>query len=131
MKSILLSPRVLILGVLSWLLPFVFSIFFFDQTGQLVIAKPLFKSIMMVVFGGLGAALLVLVFRHIEPNLRSGLTVGCYWLALNLVLDILVLIPISSMLFVDYVIEIGLRYLLIPIMAAAMGIVAQDFRIRP
>ncbi len=126
MKSVLFSPQILFLGLASWLLPFVFSILFFDQTGQLVITKPLFKSIMIVFGGAIGVALLVLAFRNIEASWQSGLTIGCYWLALNLLLDILILVPLSGMTFGDYFSEIGLRYLLIPIIAIGMGRLAQQ-----
>ena len=50
------------LGLLSWVLPFVLSSLFFDQAGQLTIARPLFKSLMVVTGGGIGVALLVLAF---------------------------------------------------------------------
>ena len=53
-----------------------------------------------------------------------GLALGAYWLALNVVLDLVVLVPLARMSIVDYAHDIGLRYLLIPIMASAMGAVA-------
>ena len=47
--SIFLNPRVTFYGLLSWVVPFIASIAFFDQTGELQIPEQLFKSIMIVV----------------------------------------------------------------------------------
>lgn len=124
--NILLSWRVILLGLTSWALPFALSFLFFDQTGKVTIPLPLFKSLMVVIGGGIGIGLLVLAFRRVQPILWSGLVIGFYWLAMNLILDLLVLLPMSGMGFADYVYDIGLRYLLLPIMATAMGVVAQQ-----
>jgi len=116
------------LGVLSWLVPFAVSFLFVDRTGQFVIPQPLFKSIMVVVFGGFGVALLVVAFRRVEPSLRSGLALGLSWLTINLALDLAILVPLTGMSIVGYLFDIGLRYLLIPIIAAAVGLVAERAR---
>jgi hypothetical protein len=118
--------RTTLLGLVTWLVPFAVAFLFFDRNGQLQVPLPLFKSIMIVVFGGLGAALLVIAFRWISPSLRSGLLLGCYWLAINLTLDLLVLVPFVKMPVIDYFYDIGLRYLLIPIVSTAMGMVASQ-----
>ncbi len=114
--------RTTLLGFVSWLVPFVVSFLFFDRTGQLLIPQPLFKSLMVVVFGGLGVSLLVLAFRRVRPSLRSGLVLGCYWLVINLALDLVVLVPLVKMPVDLYFYDIGLRYLLLPIVSTAMGI---------
>ena len=124
--DVFLNRRVAFLGVLSWALPFVLSFLFFDQTGQLTISRTLFKSLMVVAGGGIGVSLLVLAFRHIEASLRIGVAIGCYWLALNLILDLLILVPMSGMGISDYFYDIGLRYFLLPMMAGAMGAVADQ-----
>jgi hypothetical protein len=122
--------RTTLLGFLSWLVPFVVSFLFFDRAGQLLVPQPLFKSAMVVIFGGLGVGLLVVAFRRIPPSPRSGLALGCYWLAINLVLDLLVLVPFVQMPVVSYFYDIGLRYLLIPIVGTAMGVVgSQGYRV--
>jgi hypothetical protein len=122
MKAVL-TVRAALLGLISWLIPFLVSFLFFDRTGQLLIPQPLFKSLMVVIFGGLGMALLIAAFRTITPSVTSGLALGCYWLTINLLLDLLVLIPFTKMPVTLYFQDIGLRYLLIPIMGAGMGIV--------
>ena len=123
MKSI--SRYTTLLGFVSWLVPFAVSFLFVDRTGQFIIPQPLFKSLMVVVFGGLGTVLLVVAFKRVTPNAQSGLVLGCYWLAINLVLDFAILVPLVQMQVTTYIFDIGLRYLLIPFISAAIGIVAQ------
>jgi hypothetical protein len=121
-----ITARTTILGLLSWAIPFVASFAFVGPGGQWLIPYPLFKSIMIVVFGGLGTWFLVLAFRRIAPTWRTGLALGLYWLAINFVLDLVALVPLTGMPVVGYVYDIGLRYLLIPIIATAMGFVAEQ-----
>jgi hypothetical protein len=122
MKSLL---RLTLLGLLSWAIPFAAAIPFFDRAGALAIPQPLFKSLMVVISGGVGVALLTWAFRRIPPNLHNGLAVGLYWLALNLGLDLAILVPMSGTSLSVYFEDIGLRYLLIPIIAAGMGAAAE------
>jgi hypothetical protein len=122
----IVNGRITLLGLLSWAVPLAASFLFFDRTGQLTISQPLFKSIMVVVSGGFGAALLVLAFRRVLPSWRTGLALGCYWLFLNLALDLLVLVPLTGMTIKTYFYDIGLRYLLIPIVSTAMGAAAAE-----
>jgi hypothetical protein len=119
-----LTIRVTLLGLVSWLVPFLLSFLFFDQAGQLVIPQPLFKSLMVVVFGAMGTAMLAVAFRRITPSCGSGLMLGCYWLVINLVLDLLVLLPLAKMPITLYFYDIGLRYVLIPVISTGMGIVS-------
>lgn len=117
--------RIVLFGFLSWLAPFVASIFFFSPAG-LVIDIFLFKTVMIVVGSASGAVLLVLHFRNVKRNfLKEGILVGVAWFALNIVLDVLVLLPLSGMDFPTYFAQIGGRYLVMPIMAATVGIVLE------
>ena len=126
----IVTRRITLLGFISWLVPFVVSFLFVDRHGQFLIPQPLFKSLMVVIFGGFGTWLLLVAFRHVPPNPRSGLGLGCYWLAINLVLDLAVLVPFVKMPVVAYFYDIGLRYLLIPIISTALGVVAERTRQR-
>lgn len=125
MKHLMTDWRVWLFGLLSWALPFLASIPFYDRAGQLLIPQPLFKSLMVVIGGGVGCVLLVLSFRRIPPSRKSGLAIGTLWLAINLILDVIVLLPMSGLGVGAYFQDIGLRYLLLPIIALAMGAVAQ------
>ena len=116
--------RVWLYGVLSWLIPFVASVPFFDRTGTLVVPQPLFKSLIVVIGGGVGVLLIVATFRRVQPSWRTGLVVGLLWLVLNWALDLAVLVPMSGTGAGAWFIDIGLRYLMLPMIATGMAAVA-------
>lgn len=120
-----ITLRTTSLGVVSWLIPFFASVPFFDRTGQLLVSQPLFKSVMVVVGGLAGVVLLAVAFRRIVATPVNGLLLGLYWLAINLLLDLAVLVVLFKMPLLLYFYDIGLRYLLLPIIACGMGIVAK------
>lgn len=121
-----ITLRTTLLGIASWLIPFFASFPFFDRTGQLLVSQPLFKSIMVVVGGLVGVVLLVVAFRRVIASSASGFILGFYWLAINLLLDLVVLVALFKMPLLLYLDDIGLRYLLIPIIAAGMGAAVRD-----
>lgn len=127
----IISPRSLMLGVLSWLVPFAISFLFVDHNGQFIIPRPLFKSTMVVVAGGIGCYLLLRAFRHVRPTARSGLLIGCVWMVINLALDMFILVPIAKMTATGYLSDIGLQYLLMPIIGAALGAAVDQHRKDP
>jgi uncharacterized membrane protein YpjA len=109
-------------GFLSWLIPFASSVFFYTREGKLTIDVFLFKSIMIVVGSVSAAFLLVSYFKSINNRyLRESIVVGLAWFGINIVLDLLVLIPMSGMTVSDYFAQIGLRYVAIPAMSIAVG----------
>ena len=119
--------RIILFGLLTWLIPFVSAFFFYTREGRLSIDIFLFKSIMIVVGSISGAILLVSYFRKINSSyFKEGVTVGFIWLGINILLDLLVLIPMSGMPIADYFTQIGLRYLVIPAMSIAMGTVLSN-----
>lgn len=114
--------KIVLFGFLTWLVPFVVSFFFFTPDHTLAIDEGLFKSIMIIVGSLTGAVLLVRYFKNITSDyVRHGVIVGLVWLAINLALDFLVLIPMSHMAVGAYFSQIGLRYLTIPIMTILAG----------
>lgn len=114
-------------GVLTWLIPFVASFFFFSREGKVLIDIFLFKTIMVVLGSVVGAFFLILYFKKIKKNyLKEGIVVGLIWFILNILLDLIVLIPMSGMNVGDYFAQIGLRYLIIPVMSIAVGYVAES-----
>mgnify|MGYP001017858650 CR=1 FL=1 len=123
--SMLLSPRILLYGFLSWLIPFVASIACFGPGGVLWIPFPLFKSLMVVIGAASGLWLLLLAFRRVPCTAANGLAIGALYMVFNLVLDVIVLLPMSGMGFGAWFIDIGLRYLVIPMMGWAIGSAAE------
>jgi uncharacterized membrane protein YpjA len=68
----------------------------------------------------------VLYFRKVEKNyLSEGITVGLVWFVLNVLLDLLILVPMSKMAIGTYFAQIGLGYLTIPTMSIAVGLIAK------
>jgi hypothetical protein len=109
-------------GFLAWLIPFVASIFFYTREGRLTIDVFLFKTIMIVIVSITASVLLVLYFKKISTRyLQEGIMVGIVWFSLNIILDLLILIPMSGMSIPNYFTQIGFRYLAMPAMSTAMG----------
>lgn len=126
----ILKPRILLLGLLSWLIPFLAASLFFGPGGELWADRALFKSAMVVIGGGVGLWLLLRAFRAVPATLATGAAIGIAWLLINLGLDLAILLPMSGMGLATYAADIGLRYLLLPLTAAAMGLVAERAKSR-
>jgi len=120
--------KMILFGLITWIVPFVTSFLFFNmETQQLSINELFFKSIMIVEGGLIGVFLLVHYFRKISDRfVKEGLIIGLCWFLINIVLDVVVLLPTSQMDFGTYFQQIGMRYLLIPIISLGMGYVARS-----
>ncbi len=122
MKKMNKNIRNILYGFLAWLIPFVTSIFFYTREGVLTIDVFLFKTIMIVIGSTSAAFLLVSYFKKIDTRyLKEGIIVGLTWFGINILLDLLVLIPMSGMSVADYFTQIGLRYLVMPVMSIMVG----------
>jgi len=122
MKKMNKHIRNILYGFLVWLIPFVASIFFYSKEGGLTIDVFLFKSIMIVIGSISAAFLLISYFKNININyIKEGIIVGIVWFAINILLDLLVLIPMSGMSVEDYFTQIGIRYLVLPVMSIMIG----------
>lgn len=120
--------KILLYGFFTWLIPFVSS-FFFYMTGELSVDIYLFKSIMIII-GGFAAAIFIIVyFSEVSKDfVKESIILGVSWLVINLTLDLLILIPISKMTVSDYFIQIGIRYLIIPVMCITVGLALKNKR---
>ncbi len=127
--SLPLSPvwrRRLAAAFLAWLVPFVAAVPFYGPAG-LMIDQQLFKSIMIVVGSITAAFLIVWCFRPVEREYTwEAVITGIVWLLANWVLDLIVLVGLLAMPLPDYATQIGLRYLVIPAMVIAAGVVADE-----
>lgn len=119
--SVLVNRRVLLAGLATWLAPLLVSMGFFDREGNLTVAAGLFHSVMSVVLAGVVAWLLVWIGRAVSMTVGAGLAIGLLWLAVNLLLDALVLLPMTGMSAGAWVEDVALRYLAIPLVTAAIG----------
>jgi uncharacterized membrane protein YpjA len=111
-----------LLGILSWLIPFAISFLFYKPGGELVVSYATFKSTIMVVGVISGCYLLFRYFKFVDSDyILNGVIVGLSWFAINIILDALILIPIMKTSFADYFMSIGLSYISIPTISTAMG----------
>ena len=114
--------KLFLLGLMTWAVPFISAFFFFNESGEIAVDMYLFKTIMILIGGITGAYAIIIYFKKIQSGfLKQGMLVGLVWFAINFILDLLVLLPMTEMSFNDYFIQIGLRYLMIPIMSIMVG----------
>lgn len=114
-------------GVLTWLIPFVLAFAFYSPQGEIRIDLHLFKSIMIVIASLVGSRLLVRYFKTVQHNyVKEGIMIGMLWLVMNLILDFVILLPMSGMSISDYIAQIGLRYVMIPIFSVGFGKVLEN-----
>jgi len=117
----------LLFGFLSWLIPFISAFIFYSKEGKLTIPIDLFKSLLIVIGTLVGVFLLKIYFKNIKVNyLSEGVIVGISWFVVNIVLDLLILVPMSKMTLEGYANQIGLRYLMIPIISTGIGCILQE-----
>ena len=118
--------RATVYGILVWLIPFLVSIPFHDQSGQLVTDVFLFKSVMIVVSSCVGSLLMALHLRRLDGRfLAHGLLAGAIWLAVNWGLDCLILLPLSGMDFEYYFLRTGMGYVSMLFVGGAIGLALQ------
>jgi len=116
--------KLLLFGLLIWLIPFVISflIFSFHDT-----ERALFESIMAVVVTASAVAFSILYLKKVEAGfLKQGILMGVVWLAISVLIDL----PLFSagpmaMSLADYMKDIGVTYLIIPTVAIGFGYLLQ------
>ncbi|OIO21452.1 hypothetical protein COV61_05235 [Candidatus Micrarchaeota archaeon CG11_big_fil_rev_8_21_14_0_20_47_5] len=110
-------------GLLIWLIPFIAGFLFFDaSTQKLTIDETFFKSIMIVLSCFVGVFLLLKYFAKVkEKYLQEAVAISIIWLAINWLLDFVILLPMSKMDAATYFMQIGMRYLMVPIIAVGMA----------
>ena len=114
--------KLILFGFFIWLIPFIISILFFNKDGELLVDVFLFKSIMIVVGTFTGACVLIWYFKKVEINfLKTSIVVGLVWFLISIVLDLIVLLPMSGMGVGSYFSELGIRYLSLPILTTTVG----------
>lgn len=112
----------MLLGFLSWLFPFAISFLFYKPGGELLVPYGTFKSSIMVIGIICCCLLLIKYFSNIDSNFtKNGIIVGLSWIAINIALDALLLIPLMQTNFKDYFLTIGLSYISIPLISITIG----------
>lgn len=114
--------KALVLGFVSWLIPFsaAFAMFGFHGSN-----RPLFESVMAVVISFTLICASYLYFSNVRKGfVREGLSIGILWTVMNLLLDSLLFSngPMAMSLS-TYMSDIGVTYLMIPIITVGIGII--------
>lgn len=121
MKSV---KKAILFGFLVWLIPFVIAVVITPiRTNQ----RALFESIMVVVVTGFTALFAILYFQKVEKSfVKEGVILGVVWFVISIVIDLLMFMwgPMK-MSFLDYMADIGLTYLIIPIVTISFGYLLQ------
>ena len=115
--------KIVLFGLVIWLIPFLVGFLFVDQEGNFIISETFFKSIMIVIGSTVGVILAVKYFKGIKANfIKEGIILGIVWLIINWIIDlIMVSIGFFPMTISKYFTDIGLRVLGIPIFTIGLG----------
>ena len=107
------AMRVVLLGLLSWLIPFTAGFLLFAVKKA---NAPLFTTLMYLAVLVTAGALLGWYFRMRTVSVREAALVGAAWLAINLILDYpMFAFGPMKMSATAYYSEIGLVYLTFPV----------------
>lgn len=119
--------KAVLFGFLVWLVAFVVAFAIFPLRES---ARPLFESIMPVVVTAATVGFGLIYFRRVSSGFaREALVVGLLWLAINIVIDLpLMLTGPIDMSVGEYFSDIGLTYAMIPLILIGMGRMAERAR---
>ena len=113
--------RALILGVLVWFVPFLVAFLIFPLRES---SRPLFESIMPVALAAIVVVLAGAYFGRVtQASLREGLLLGVLWLGISVVIDapLMLLGGPMQMTIGEYLGDIGVTYLMIPVITSGMA----------
>jgi hypothetical protein len=112
--------KIFLYGFLIWLLPFFVSVIIFPWREA---ERPLFESIMPVVITACVVFFSIISLKNTTSNfLLEGTMLGLAWMSISLLIDLLLFMEgPMKMAFIDYIKDIGLTYLIIPIITIGFG----------
>jgi len=112
--------KALLFGFFVWLIPFVVAIIIYPIKDC---NPPLFESIMPVVISLVAVFFAIVYFKKVDDHfVMEGVQLGIIWFALCIILDLLLFMwgPME-MTFLAYMADIGLTYLMIPVITCGFG----------
>lgn len=116
-------PRATIYGFIIWLVLFIVGFLAFPLYESDLI---FFKTIMIVSSTLVGMIALHLYLKKINGGyLRQGIFIGGVWFAVNLILDLIILVGALKNPLDEYLLHTGLRYLMIPIITIFVGLILE------
>lgn len=121
--------KAILFGFLVWLIPFVAS---FPVISLRENNRALFESIMAIVVTLSVVIFLIFYFKKISKNyLREGIFLGLLWYLISVIIDLPMFLPATSpmhMTLTEYTADIGLTYLIIPIITIGFGIISSSIK---
>jgi hypothetical protein len=118
--------KIILFGFLVWLIPFLVAFAIFPLR---VYMRPLFESIMPLTLTIIVVILAYYYLKNMEVNfVKEGVIIGFAWFIINIAIDLIMFMPASpmQMSFADYMMDIGLTYVMIPVITVGMGYMAQN-----
>jgi len=107
-------------GLAVWAVPFIIAMLIFPLRET---ERPLFESIMPVAVALCVVIFAVLYLKNLEMNfLSEGIRLGILWFIISIAIDLLLFSwgPMQ-MNFEDYMKDIGITYLMMPVITMGMG----------
>ncbi len=111
-------------GFLIWLVPFIVSLIIYPLK---ISFNPLLESIMPVVITITVVLIAAFYFKDVDTKfLNEGIKIGLSWFFISILIDLILFMPSSpmQMSFTNYMMDIGLTYLIIPLVTVGMGYMA-------
>lgn len=117
--------RLLRFGFLSWLVTFLGSVCIFPFKAD---NRPLFETLVGVCLAFSTVLFTVLYFRKVRSSyVQEGALLGLAFVVCNILFDLLLFMEgPMKMSFSDYMMDIGLAYLSMPIVTVGVGILLQS-----
>ena len=115
--------RAVLFGFLIWLIAFAAAFILFAIRTT---ARPLFESIMPVVLAVATVFFAERYFRRVTDRfVQEGFLLGVVWSVLNVLIDLPLMLSPSPMQMTlpEYIGDIGVTYLLIPVITTGIGLV--------
>lgn len=111
----------ILFGFLVWLIPFIVAFLMYSIHES---NRPLFESIMPLIITISVIIFSYLYFKNIDTNIKAeGAKLGIIFLLISLVIDLILFMPDSPMhmSLPNYIADIGLTYLMIPIITIGIA----------
>jgi hypothetical protein len=112
--------RLVVYGLLVWAIPFAVAFAAFALRDNW---RSLFESIMAVTLAATVTVLALDYLRRMDAgHVASGLIAGLVWMPISVVIDLPLMLPAPiAMPFGEYLADIGLTYVMIPVITTGIG----------
>jgi hypothetical protein len=106
-------------GLIVWMVPYGTSLMLLP----LIQRDPIFFGTIMIVEGSIVGTMLAIAYfqQAAQPDMREGVVLGTVWMLENWLLDFIGVVPFTHTTITRYFMEIGLRYVPMIAITAAIG----------